>query len=238
MDRATLLSNWPPKRAESTLAILVSGGVDSCVLLGEALRVYPSVQPIYVQVGSAWEPVEQVYLERFLRSLKAPNLNPLKVLSQPISDVYGRHWSMTGEDVPDENSPDEAVFLPGRNVLLLAKALLWCHLQGIEEIATAPLAANPFPDATDLFYDGFARIVSEAVSGKVRVIRPYVHLHKRDVLHRGRAMPLQHTFSCIRPIRGMHCGRCNKCAERNHAFAEASMPDPTEYAEPMRPISI
>jgi len=46
------------------------------------------------------------------------------------------------------DTPDDAVFLPGRNVLLLSKAMLWCHLHGVEEVALAPLESNPFPDAT------------------------------------------------------------------------------------------
>jgi 7-cyano-7-deazaguanine synthase len=46
----------------------------------------------------------------------------------------------------------------------------------------------------------------------------------------GRGLPLEQTFSCIRPERDLHCGRCNKCAERRHAFAEADMADPTRYA--------
>ena len=54
--------------------------------------------------------------------------------------------------VADADTPDDAVFLPGRNVLLLAKPLLWCLLNGVRELATAPLASNPFPDATPEFY--------------------------------------------------------------------------------------
>ena len=30
----------------------------------------------------------------------------------------------------------------------------------------------------------------------------------------GRGLPLELTFSCIAPVAGQHCGRCNKCAER------------------------
>jgi 7-cyano-7-deazaguanine synthase len=45
----------------------------------------------------------------------------------------------------------------------------------------------------------------------------------------GRELPLEHTYSCIRPVSGLHCGQCNKCAERQRAFAEAGMVDPTVY---------
>jgi 7-cyano-7-deazaguanine synthase len=116
--------------------------------------------------------------------------------------------------------------------LLLAKPLVWCHLHGVPEVATAPLGSNPFPDATPEFYDGFARIVSRALDGSVRVLRPYAALHKVDVLRRGRGLPLEHTYSCIRPAAGgVHCGACNKCAERRAGFLAAEMADPTTYAQ-------
>jgi 7-cyano-7-deazaguanine synthase len=93
------------------------------------------------------------------------------------------------------------------------------------------LGTNPFPDATPEFYDGFAGLVSRAVGGSVRVLRPYAALHKLDVLRRGRGLPLGHTFSCIRPARGLHCGACNKCAERRQGFRDAGVEDPTHYCE-------
>src|SRR3989442_1092875 len=111
------------------LAVLISGGLDSAILLGDALHRHAAVYPLYISFGLAWEPVENVYLRRFLRALHSPALKPLTTLSMPVADVYGAHWSITGRGVPQRDTPDEAVFLPGRNVLLLAKALVWCHLQ-------------------------------------------------------------------------------------------------------------
>ncbi len=223
---------WPPLSVHTPLAVLVSGGLDSAILLGEALRAYPAVHPLYVHTGAAWEAVERDFLGRFLDAVRTPALRPLVTLDLPTEDLYGRHWSLSGDGVPGADTPDEAVYLPGRNVILLAKALIWCHLNGVPEVATAPLGSNPFPDATNEFYDGFAAVVSQAVAGRVRVLRPYaaLGLHKADVLRRGRGMPLEHTFSCIRPVGGRHCGRCNKCAERQQGFAAAGMADPTRYA--------
>jgi 7-cyano-7-deazaguanine synthase len=212
------------------LAVLVSGGLDSAILVGEEARRRPAVAPLYVRFGLAWEGVELSYLRRFLKELHAPALRPLTVLEMPVGDVYGDHWSVTGRGVPDEHTPDEAVFLPGRNALLLVKALLWCHLHGVPEVAMAPLEANPFPDATAEFYDAFSAAMNRGVGGAVRVVLPYRGLHKTDVLRKGAGMPLAWSFSCIRPAGRAHCGRCNKCAERRKGFAEAGLPDPTHYA--------
>ncbi|HEY3789000.1 MAG TPA: 7-cyano-7-deazaguanine synthase, partial [Urbifossiella sp.] len=124
----------------------------------------------------------------------------------------------------------DADFLPGRNVLLFAKPLIWCHLHKIPELATAPLASNPFPDATPEFYDGLAGIVSRGLGGGVRILRPYSHLHKADVIRRGSGFPLHLTFTCISPSGELPCGMCIKCGERKRGFIDAGVPDPTHYA--------
>ena len=64
----------------------------------------------------------------------------------------------------------------------------------------------------------------------LEVVTPFGALVKADVLDLGRGLALEHTFSCIDPQDGRHCGRCNKCAERRQAFAALSVEDPTDYA--------
>jgi 7-cyano-7-deazaguanine synthase len=212
-----------------TGAVLVSGGLDSAILLGELLHSGQVVQPLYVRCGLFWEPVEQEHLLRYLEALRCPSLLPLHILEMPVRDLYPHHWSLSGEGVPGADTPDDAVFLPGRNVLLLSKAILWCHLRGIAEVTMAPLESNPFPDATPSFFADFEAVVNQAVGGRVRVRQPYLGLHKTEVIRRGVGLPLEFTFSCIRPVDGRHCGICNKCAERQQAFAGAGVPDRTPY---------
>jgi 7-cyano-7-deazaguanine synthase len=213
------------------VAILVSGGLDSAILVGELTHDGAMIHPLYVRHGLYWEAEELRHLCRFLEAIRAPSLQLLHVLEMPVGDLYGKHWSITGRGAPDARSTDEAVFLPGRNVLMLAKAMLWCHLRGIPTVALAPLHSNPFPDATPEFFDSFEDVVNRAIGGSVRVLRPYAALHKIEVMRRGMGLPLELTFSCIRPRNGIHCGTCNKCAERRRAFVEAGMVDRTPYQE-------
>lgn len=222
---------WPPPHPSAPLAVLVSGGLDSAVLLAEAALAYPEVVPIYVRVGMLWEAAEQAHLRRFLEAVRTPAVRPLVVLDQPAGDLYGTHWSVTGAGAPAATAAHDADFLPGRNVLLFAKPLLWCHLHGVPELATAPLGTNPFPDATPAFYDGLAAVVARGMAQPaVRILRPYAHLHKTDVLRRGLRFPLRHTFSCVRPAGLVPCGTCIKCGERQAGFRAAGVDDPTGYA--------
>ena len=211
------------------LAVLISGGLDSAILLGDALRNGRRILPIFIRCGLAWEGIELIYLRRFLAALPCPD--PLVILEMPVADLYGSHWSITGENVPGRDDPDEMVFLPGRNVLLLVKALLWCHLNQVTEIALGSLATNPFPDATPRFFQSMQDVVNQAVQAAVRVVLPFAGMKKQAVMHLGKGLPLEHTFSCIRPVGELHCGQCNKCGERKAAFRDAGMRDPTRYAD-------
>ncbi len=213
----------------SRLAVLVSGGLDSAILLGEVLQHYEDVVPLYVRSGFFWEPAELNHLRDFLDAIGSPVLRPLQVMEVPVRDLIPDHWAVTGRDVPDAESPDEAVYLPARNVWLLAKSLVWCHLEGVPTLALATLNANPFPDATPSFFETYQTAVNLAIGGSVRIVRPFGDLGKLDVMRMGTGLPLERTFSCIRPVDGQHCGDCNKCAERRRAFFDAGLVDMTFY---------
>lgn len=214
----------------AAVGLLISGGLDSGILLADLLRRGHEVQPLYVRAGLYWEPAELAALQRLLAHLACPTLRPLVTFDMNLADVYGEHWSVTGVGVPDAATPDEAVYLPGRNALLLIKPAIWCALHGIEELALAALGSNPFADATPEFFAGLERTLSLATSQPLRFTKPFANLHKDEVMRLGRGVPLELTFSCIAPADGLHCGGCNKCEERRNAFRASKLPDPTCYA--------
>lgn len=212
------------------VAVLASGGLDSAVLVAELAAHSPRVAPLYVRCGLLWEQDEEAGMKRFLAALAAHNVEPLRTFESPMREVYGKHWSTGGDAAPDGDSADAAVYMPGRNLLLLAATSIWCHLHGIATIALGTLKGNPFPDATADFFDAYATLFNRGVSGRLRVVLPYSELSKPNVVSRGRQFPLHETFSCVDPVVSRHCGRCNKCAERRRSFAVAGIVDPTAYA--------
>jgi 7-cyano-7-deazaguanine synthase len=224
----------PLRRHGPPIGLLVSGGLDSSILLGQLLESGRMVQPFYIESGLLWQRAELGALRRYLAAMAANELRPLVVLQLPLADVYESHWSVTGEGVPEADTPDEAVYLPGRNPLLVIKAALWCRLNGIGELALAPLGSNPFADATPEFFAEFQSALNRATLGDVRLLRPFDRLSKRDVMLLGRDLPLEWTFSCIRPCGTLHCGQCNKCRERREAFRLIGADDPTVYAKRLR----
>ncbi len=219
----------PP--AHFMIGLLLSGGLDSCILLKHLTSQGRRVQPFYIRSQLRWEKAELRAARAFLSALKDTNIERLVVLEMPLKDLYGNHWSTIGQGVPDNKSADDAVYLPGRNALLIIKALLWCRLQGIEQLALAVLGSNPFGDATDGFFADFESALDRAIGGRVRVVRPFAQLDKQQVMQIGRDLPLELTFSCIAPINGLHCGACNKCGERQKAFGMINVEDPTYYVK-------
>jgi 7-cyano-7-deazaguanine synthase len=215
---------------DGAVAVLASGGVDSAILVAELARQRRAVHPIYVRFGLAWEAAEEAHLRSFLETLTGPALRPLVALDVPIAPVYGSHWSLSGDEVPDERTTDDAVYLPGRNLLLLSLPSVWCALHGVHTIALGTLKGNPFPDATDAFFAQFAALAERAMDHDFEIVTPFGALGKADVVELGRGLALERTFSCIDPVGGRHCGRCNKCAERRHGFAAAAIEDATDYA--------
>ncbi len=211
------------------IAVLVSGGADSAILSIELMSEFDRVFPIYVRFGLRWEDAELASLRRFLNAVERPGIQALTVLDEPIADVYGPHWSVSGVDVPGAETPDEAVYLPGRNLLLATKAAIWCRLRGIDHLAFGCLRSNPFPDSTHEFFGKLEDVVNQAVGGNLKILRPFEDLSKSEILRKGSRLPLSHTFSCLAPVNGRHCGACNKCEERRKGFREAGLIDLTSY---------
>lgn len=194
--------------------VLVSGGADSAVLLADALKRYRSVTPLYIRNGLSWERAELIGLKKFLKAVSSPKLNQLEILSFDSAGLYGRHWSVTRRGVPGSKTRDAAVYLPGRNVLLLSQASVFAALRGISNIEIGVLKSNPFPDGNRAFFRKFSRVLSEGLGVPIRVNAPLAKLTKRQTMERGKGLPLELTFSCLRPRGIKHCGKCNKCAER------------------------
>jgi len=213
------------------VGLLLSGGLDSSILLEQLVQSGHTVQPFYTRFGLFWETVELRAVQAYLSAVACHAIHPLVVFDLPLADIYGDHWSVTGQDVPDFASPDQAVFLPGRNALLAIKAAFWCQMHHVRDLALATLSSNPFPDATSRFFRDLESVLKTALSTDLRLLRPFEHFTKRQVMQAGRDLPLELTFSCIAPVGDLHCGSCNKCLERMNAFQLIERPDPTTYAD-------
>ena len=213
--------------------VLLSGGLDSAVLAAHEAQT-SRVLPVYVSVGLAWESSELAMLDRLLRApVFAGRVDPLTRVEFTMRDVYApTHWAIRGTP-PAYDTPDEDVYLTGRNLVLLTKAGVVAAKHGAHRIALGPLAGNPFPDARPQFFNAMAQALALGLDHAIDIATPFLEWEKEDVIRRGVELhvPLELTLSCMNPAPGpQHCGLCSKCRERRDAFADAGVTDPTTYA--------
>jgi 7-cyano-7-deazaguanine synthase len=217
-------------------AVLFSGGLDSAVLVADMrARGEGDVQPIYVSVGFAWEAEERAMAARLFASPLFAGGPPPVELRFDMRDVFAPdHWAVRGVP-PGYDTPDEDVYIHGRNVILLSKAAVYLSARGDARagarLLLGTLAGNPFADATPAFFAAQSRALSQGLAMPIAIDAPYSALKKSDVIARGLELrvPLELTLSCMQPSDGKHCGRCSKCRERKDAFREAAVEDPAAY---------
>ncbi len=225
------------RKINAKVCVLISGGLDSCVLLGVMAKKFREVFPAYVRCGLRWEEAELHWLRRYLAALsekisKHPRpegvIHPMSILEMPARDVYESHWSISGKrnprlgaatprlQVPGRDSDDREVYLPARNLLLLAKAAAFCAVRNIQSIAMGQLRGNPFPDAASAFLASAQQTLSRALDRRIRILTPFRNSSKEEVAALGKRLefPLEFSFSCLAPTRRhRRCRKCNKCAE-------------------------
>lgn len=216
--------------------VLLSGGLDSAVLAAHEAQS-TGVLPVYVSVGLAWEEAEVAMIERLLAwPAYAENVGPLSRMSFTMRDVYSpTHWAIRGVP-PAYDTPDEDVYLAGRNLVLLTKAGVVASKMKAHRIALGPLAGNPFPDARPEFFGAMSQAMSLGLDHAIEIATPFLNWEKEDVIKRGveLGVPFELTLSCMNPVVSgdvpQHCGLCSKCRERRDAFAAAGVSDPSAYA--------
>ena len=140
---------------------------------------------------------------------------------------------------PGYEEPDETVYIPGRNIILITLAAIWCSLNNVNRIVIGSLAGNPFPDATPEFRQSIAATNSMGLAHDIEVDAPLSGMHKEELLAMNNPhLPLHLTLTCGNPHRVgngnvesvIHCGSCNKCRERHEAYIDANINDDTRYA--------
>ena len=141
-------------------AVLLSAGLDSAVLALRESR--DAVRPSGLRQRRPGVGVAGARRARALaHSARVSRCAPLAQarVSRCGTSIRATHWALRGEP-PAFDTPDEDVYLTGRNIILLSKAGIYCAQQGIAALAIGPLAGNPFPDATPAFFEAMAQALS------------------------------------------------------------------------------
>lgn len=223
-----------PPNGRTPAVVLLSGGLDSSVLLFWVAEQRP-VTALTVDYGQRHQ-VEIEAAHRVATVAGVPHV--VCDAHSALRAVFdGAQSTQVGErlTVPEGHyaAPEMmATIIPNRNMMLLSIAGALAVSRGAGVVAYAAHAGDHavYPDCRP----DFMKAVGEALwlGSGLRLVSPFANFSKAEVVHAGEELgvPFGLTYSCYKG-RTTQCGRCSTCVERREAFALAETPDPTEYED-------
>lgn len=199
--------------------VLLSGGLDSTVLLAELLKKNVEVSTItfdYCQKHS----IEIDRAIQIASHFKVPH----RVAQIPPS-LFKKSALTSGLEVPKDlhysDPKQSATVVPGRNLLFLSMAICDAASLGYDAVAIASHQGDfaVYRDCRESFFNPLSDAVLNAYG--ISLVTPYLKLFKKQIVKIGLSIdaPLDLTWSCYDPKGGKEpCGRCGACIERQEAF--------------------
>lgn len=204
--------------------VLLSGGVDSAVVLAHAVHREGSGQVTAVTFNYGQNQARQ---EELAATALAAHygVNHRKV---DLGPLFGPS-ALTGQlEVPDGHaeSPD-ATEVPGRNLVLLSVAAAMADGMGAVSMGFGANAADAagYPDCRPPFVEFLRNAIELGTRHHVHLHAPLLHLDKAEIVSAGRGLgvPFELTWSCYSPVvaagtdRDLPCERCGACDSRTVA---------------------
>jgi 7-cyano-7-deazaguanine synthase len=226
--------------ANNPAVVLVSGGMDSAVVLAIAREQGYAVHALSVRYGQR----HTSELDAATRVARALDAVAHKTVSVDLRSIGGS--ALTDDiEVPLDSDqhpggPDIPVtYVPARNTIMLSLALGWAEVLGSADIFCGVNAVDysGYPDCRPEFIAQFERLANVATKAGVegaglRIHAPLLHLSKADIVREGLRLGVDfaQTVSCYNAdARGRACGHCDACRLRAEGFTAAGVPDPTRY---------
>lgn len=162
----------------------------------------------------------------------------LIVVDMPFVGELFESSLLSGADaIPEGNYDDnnmKSTVVPFRNGIMLSVAAGMAESRGLKHVMMANHGGDHaiYPDCRRGFVDAMSAAIAEGTYDHITILAPYTDITKTDIARRGAALGIDysHTYSCYKGGE-KHCGRCGTCTERRQAFADANIPDPTDYED-------
>ncbi len=215
------------------IVLVLSGGMDSAVLLYHLLDAGHAVKTLSINYGqrhvreldSAAALSARVGVEHRIADLSA--INPLLGNNSLSSDQT---------EIPEGHYEEESMKLtvvPNRNMIMLSVAVGWALALKFDAVAYGAHSGDHaiYPDCREEFAQALDRAVSLCDWHGMRLMRPFVKMDKGEIARRGAALgvPFELTWTCYKGG-DVHCGKCGACQERQEAFATHGIDDPVTFA--------
>lgn len=212
--------------------IVFSGGMDSTVLLADALARNKRVYAISFDYGSKHNARELPMAKATCERHKIDH----KIIRLPfVDELFASDLLKSGGEVPDGmyNAPDmKKTVVPFRNGIMLSIAVGYAESIEAEEVILASHSGDHFiyPDCRPEFNAAFSKAALIGTENKVQINFPFATLDKRDIGDLGNKLGVDFskTWTCYKG-RDIHCGTCGACNERKYALRHDEGLDSTEY---------
>ncbi|GCE45654.1 7-cyano-7-deazaguanine synthase [Thermosporothrix hazakensis] len=225
--------------------LIVSGGMDSCVLSYYYAAAGFNLHLLSFDYGQR-HLKELDYAKRYIEHLRqrySSGPQALEILHETIelpiarlspnstSALLNADVEMPHGHYSDDNMKITVVPYRNPNMLLQAATVAWN--EGASVIAYAAHAGDhsQYPDCRPAFVEAFNTMLARSMDDNtVTVEVPFMRFTKAQIARLGASLgvPFEQTWSCYEGGE-QHCGLCGTCVERREAFLLAGVPDPTVY---------
>lgn len=223
--------------------ILVSGGVDSTVVLTNAVANFGPDEVLALTL---------FYGQKHERELQSAKMIAAKFgvthMIKDLAAVFELSDSpllAAADGVIPEGSYAEQerdadgmskTYVPFRNGLFLSYATAIAYSVGATFIGYGAhaddAAGNAYPDCTVEFFTAMSSAIYEGTGKKITTVAPLLYMNKTEVVAWGKDLnaPLNLTWSCY-VGKEEACGKCGTCIDRLAAFAANDIADTIPYVK-------
>ena len=186
------------------LVVLVSGGIDSSVLLAILTKDGIECHPLFVDYGQAANAGEK-RAALLVASTFRWNLDVVK--APEIARLSASSLS-TGRIADDP-------FFPHRNLFLITVGAMLATRQNLDGVAIGLIKTPRYPDCSPGFVTSARATLQASLGHEFSLLTPLIFYDKPTIVLLGRKLgvPLDSTFSCL-TLSERHCGRCESCKDR------------------------
>jgi 7-cyano-7-deazaguanine synthase len=208
--------------------ILFSGGIDSTVILADALSKGRDCLALSFDYGQRHR-VELEQAKKIAKIYGVPHriihIDPQTFDQSSLVNEADVPINRTAEDIESGGIP--STYVPARNTLFLSYALGQAEIFEAQEIYIGCNKDDrlPYPDCRPAFIEAFQALIATATKQSVtakppKLVAPLLDMTKKDIVEKGRTLkvPLEMTHSCYNPDRiGDPCYACGACIIRKEA---------------------
>jgi 7-cyano-7-deazaguanine synthase len=216
--------------------VLLSGGMDSLVCLGEAIHSGLDVSLLHMNYGQKTSVRERQSFDQIGNFYKIAEKNRKIIDMTFLKQLGGSSLTDDRIDVKSYQGDTDLIpdsYVPFRNSIILSLAVSWAEVVGATKLFIgANFEDSPgYPDCRPAYYEAFNRLIKEGTKdGNIEIRTPVLRLKKKDIVLKGKKLgvPFELSWSCYKNSQRA-CGVCDSCAIRLRGFKEASLPDPIDY---------